>query len=144
MEKENKEAAKQRVIITPELGVIIKTQNGTIENGKESVLIEGEFTISSSNVALLTAALAGKSVCYGSYGITRIISGDEAVKALVEETNMLRKKCDNTENQLTEKLITKEDERYKLKCEVAELRNRIKIFNAERRLWERKLIIDEK
>lgn len=45
MEKENKEPAKQRVTITPELKVTVLTDHGVIEDGTERVLIKGDFVI---------------------------------------------------------------------------------------------------
>ena len=62
MEKENKELAKQRVTITPELKVTVLTDHGVIEDGAERVLIKGDFVIDARSVVLLTTALAGKAV----------------------------------------------------------------------------------
>ena len=62
MEKENKELAKQRVTITPELKVSVLTDHGVIEDGTEHVGIDGLFVIDATSVARLLAALDGKVI----------------------------------------------------------------------------------
>ena len=48
MEKENKELAKQRVCITPELKVTVFTDHGVIEDGTERVT-KKDFVIDASS-----------------------------------------------------------------------------------------------
>ena len=146
MEKENKELAKQRVCITPELKVTVFTDHGVIEDGTERVTIKGDFVIDASSVALLTTALAGKSVCqkwFSDSGYV-IIAPASAAGVLAEELKKQKEEYDKMGNIMAEKLADKERERYKLKCENVKLRHEIKQFNESRRPWERKLEIEEK
>lgn len=145
MEKENKELAKQRVTITPELKVTILTDHGTIEDGSERVLIKGDFVIDARSVALLTTALADKAVCekwFSDSGYV-IIAPASAAGVLAEELKKQKEEYDKMENIMAEKLANKEKERHKLKCENVKLRHEIKQFNESRRPWERKLKIEE-
>ena len=145
MEKENKELAKQRVIITPELKVSVLTDHGVIEDGTERVLIKGDFGIDARSVALLTTALAGKAVCQKWFdGGYVIIAPADAVSILSEELKKQKEEYDKMENIMAEKLAVKEKERHELKCENVKLRHEIKQFNESRRPWERKLEIEEK
>lgn len=145
MEKENKELAKQRVTITPELKVTVLTDRGSIEDGTERVLIKGDFVIDARSVALLTTALAGKAVrqnWFSDLGYA-IIAPADAVSILSEELKKQKEEYDKMENIMGEKLADKERERHKLKCENVKLRHEIKQFNESRRPWERKLKIEE-
>lgn len=145
MEKENKEPAKQRVTITPELKVTVLTDHGVIEDGTERVLIKGDFVIDARSVALLNTALVGKAVREmwfngRGYGI---IAPADAVSALSIELKQQKEEYDKMENIMAEKLAVKEKERHELKCENVKLRHEIKQFNKTRRPWERKLKIEE-
>jgi hypothetical protein len=145
MDKENKELAKQRVTITPELKVSVLTDRGSIEDGTERVLIKGDFVIDARSVALLTTALAGKAVremWFSDRGYV-IIAPADAVSTLSEELKKQEEEYDEMENIMGEKLADKEGERHKLKCENVKLRHKIKQFNESRRPWERKLKIEE-
>jgi hypothetical protein len=144
MEKENKEPAKQRVTITPELKVTVLTDHGVIEDGTERVLIKGDFVIDARSVALLNTALAGKAVremWFSDSGYS-IIAPADAVSALSEKLKKQKEEYDKMENIMAEKLADKEKERHKLKCENVKLRHEIKQFNESRRPWERKLNIE--
>lgn len=146
MDKENKELAKQRVTITPELKVTVLTDHGSIEDGTERVLINGDFVIDARSVAMLTTALAGKAVremWFSDRGYV-IIAPADAVSTLSEELKKQKEEYGKMENILGEKLANKERERHELKCENVKLRHEIKQFNKSRRPWERKLIIEEK
>ena len=145
MEKENKELAKQRVTITPELKVTVLTDHGVIEDGAERVLIKGDFVIDARSVVLLTTALAGKAVremWFSDSGYS-IIAPADAVSTLSEKLKKQKEEYDKMENIMAEKLAVKENERHKLKCENIKLRHEIKQFNESRRPWERKLKIEE-
>jgi hypothetical protein len=145
MEKENKELAKQRVTITPELKVTVLTDHGVIEDGTERTLIKGDFVIDARSVALLTTALAGKAVremWFSDRGYV-IIAPADAVSILSEELKKQKEEYDKMENIMAEKLAGKEKELHKSKCENVKLRHEIKQFNESRRPWERKLKIEE-
>lgn len=142
MNKENK--TMQRVIITPKLDVSIVTKSGHIEEGKEKVPIEGEFIIDAESVALLTAALTGKSIIRAWHGERQFIIADDAVKKLVEDLDICRRAFNEQRNKLEEQLSRVTNERRLLESEVTHLRESIKRFNKTRRPWERKLIIPDR
>ena len=139
-----RETTKQRVTITPELKVTVLTDHGVIEDGREGVLIKGDFVIDARSVALLTTALAGKAVremWFSDRGYV-IIAPADAVSTLSEDLKKQKEEYDKMENILAEKLSVKEKELHKLKCENVKLRHEIKQFNESRRPWERKLNIE--
>lgn len=145
MVKENKELAKQRVTITPELKVTVLTDHGVIEDGTERTSIKGDFVIDARSVALLTTALAGKAVremWFSDRGYV-IIAQADAVSILSEELKKQKEEYDKMENIMAEKLAGKEKELHESKCENVKLRHEIKQFNESRRPWERKLKIEE-
>lgn len=173
MEKENKELAKQRVIITPELKVLVATDNGVIENGTERVGIDGFFVIDATSVARLLAALDGKVIQNVRLGDKRYITGaSQIINDLNSEVKRLEAKHEEAENRHVERLsklkrehldeLTKQKNEYKkdneaqgkeigdlfresvaLSTEVNLLRERVEKFNNTRRIWERKIDIDD-
>lgn len=162
MEKENKEPAKQRVTITPELKVIVATDNGIIENGIEHVGLDGLFVIDATSVARLFAALDGKVIQDVWVGNKRYITGtSQVINDLNSEVKRLEAKREETENRHVEELSKVKNEYKKdnevkdkeirdlyresvaLITEVNLLRKRVEKFNNTRRIWERKLDIDD-
>lgn len=162
MEKENKEPAKQRVTITPELKVIVATDNGVIENGTERVGIDGLFVIDATSVARLLAALDGKVIQAVWFGGKQYITGDsQIINDLSSEVKRLEAKRAEEENRHVEELFKVKNEYEKdkeakgeeirdlfresvaLGTEVNLLRGRVEKFNNTRRIWERKLDIDD-
>lgn len=173
MEKENKELVKQKVIITPELKVIVATDNGVIENGTEHVGIDGLFVIDATSVARLLAALDGKVIQNVRIGDKLYITGaSQIINELNSEVKRLEAKREEEENRHVEELsklkrehldeLAKQKNEYKkdneaqgkeigdlyresvaLSTEVNLLRMRVERFNNTRRIWERKLDIDD-
>lgn len=164
MEQENK--TKQKVTITPELGVIVETDNGILKDQTEHVCINGSFVIDAHSVALLVAAIEGKNIM-GSASLRGfcIIGDGETigiVDDLTKERNRLndvigdlkrmqeeRLKC--VRGEYTESCKSYEKTMELLKEELRnailadrDIRNKIKQFNESRRPWERKLEIEEK
>jgi hypothetical protein len=171
MEQENK--TKQSVVITPELKVIVATDNGVIENGTERAGIDGLFVIDATSVARLLAALDGKVIQNVRVGDKLYITGSsQIINDLNSEVKRLEAKREEEENKYVEVLsklkrehfdeLTKQKNEYKkdneaqgkkigdlykesiaLSTEVNLLRMRVERFNNNRRIWERKLDIDD-
>ena len=165
MEKENKELAKQRVTITPELGVIVETDNGILKDQTGNVCINGSFVIDAQCVALLVAAIEGKNIigCASSQGFCIIGDGETIgiVDDLTKERNRLNDVIDDLKRMQEERLKSMREE-YTKSCKSYEktiellkedlhnailadrdIRIKIKLFNKSRRPWERKLKIEE-
>lgn len=162
MEKEN----KQKVTITPELRVIVETDNGILKDETEHVCINGSFVINAHSVALLVAAIEGKNIigCASSQGFCIIGDGETIgiVDDLTKERNRLndvigdlkrmqeeRLKC--MRGEYTESCKSYEKTMELLKEELhnailanRDIHNKIKQFNESRRPWERKLEIEKK
>lgn len=160
MEQENK--TKQSVAITPELKVIVATDNGVIENGTERVGIDGFFIIDAISVSRLLAALDGKVILDVQLGDKRYITGaSQIINDLNSEVKRLEAKREEEENRHVEELSKVKNEYKKdnedhgkeigdlyresvaLSTEVNLLRSRVERFNNTRRIWERKLDIDD-
>lgn len=160
MEQENK--TKQSVAITPELKVIVTTDNGVIENGTEHVGIDGLFVIDATSVARLLAALEGKVIQnVWVEGKQYITGASQIINDLNSEVKRLEAKCEETENRHVEELSKVKNEYKKdneakgeeignlyresvaLCTEINLLRRRVGKFNNTRRIWERKLDIDD-
>lgn len=162
MEKEN----KQKVIITPELGVIVETDNGILKDQTEHVCINGTFVIDAHSVALLVAAVEGKNIMGSASTRGLCIIGDGEtigiVDDLTKERNRLNDVIGDLKRMQEERLKHMRGE-YTERCEAYEktidvlkealhkaelaardIRNKIKQFNEARRPWERKLEIEEK
>jgi hypothetical protein len=161
MEKEN----KQKVTITPELKVIVETDNGILKDQTEHVCINGTFVIDAHSVALLVAAIEGKNIlgCASSQGFCIIGDGETIgiVDDLTKERNRLHDVIGDLKRMQEERLkcmrgeYTKSCDAYEKtidvlkealhKAELADrdIRNKIKLFNEARRPWERKLKIEE-
>jgi phage host-nuclease inhibitor protein Gam len=167
------ETTKQSVVITPELKVIVATDNGVIENGTEHVGLDGLFVIDATSVARLLAALDGKVIQDVWFGDKRYITGaSQIINDLNSEVKRLEAKREEEENRHVEELcrlrrehfdeLTKQKNEYKkdneaqgkeigdlyresvaLSTEVNLLRMRVEKFNNTRRIWERKLDIDD-
>ena len=162
MEKEN----KQKVTITPELGVIVETDNGILKDQTEHVCINGSFVIDAHSVALLVAAIEGKNIMGSASSQGFCIIGDGETIGIVDDLTKER----NRLNDVIGDLKRMQEERFKCmrgeytkSCDAYEktidvlkealhkanladrdIRNKIKQFNKSRRLWERKLEIEEK
>lgn len=165
MEKENKQLAKQRVTITPELKVIVETDNGILKDKTEHVCINGSFVIDAHSVGLLVAAIEGKNIMSSASLQDFCIIGDGEtigiVDDLTKERNRLHDVIGDLKRMQEERLkcmrgeYTKSCEAYEKtidvlkealhKAELADrdIRNKIKQFNEARRPWERKLKIEE-
>lgn len=163
MEKENKELAKQRVTITPELGVIVTTDNGVLKDKTEHIHIKGSFVIDEQSVARLITALEGKTIkqVWGRGGELYITEATEVIKELEDNfrqvTNdydaLASKNCDKLkemrEEYAKEKKTIKEElkkcdcERLQYKADSMYLRKAIEDFNNARHFWERKIEIIE-
>lgn len=160
MEQENK--TKQSVVITPELKVIVATDNGVIENGTEHVGIDGLFAIDATSVARLLAALDGKVIQnVWVEGKQYITGASQIINDLNSEVKRLEAKREEEENRHVEELSKVKNEYKKdneakdkeigglygesvaLSTEVNLLRMRVEKFNNTRRIWERKLDIDD-
>ena len=160
MEQENK--TKQSVVITPELKVLVATDNGVIENGIERVVIDGLFVIDATSVARLLAALDGKVIQKVWAGDKLYITGaSQIINDLNSEVKRLNAKLEEAENRHVEELSKVKNEYKKdneaqgkeigglyrgsfaLSTEVNLLRSRVERFNSTRRIWERKLDIDD-
>ena len=130
---------KQTVTITEDLKVVVKADNGALNNGVEHVCISGEFVISADSVARLVAALEGKNVQYTCEGpcYECFILGDKETKEFVS-------RFENQKKEFEEQLYKCEDERYDLKRENNLLKKKIKQFNDSRFFWERKFKIEDK
>lgn len=167
------ETTKQSVVITPELKVIVATDNGVIENGTEHVGLDGLFVIDATSVARLLATLDGKVIQDVRVGDKRYITGtSQIINELNSEVKRLEAKREEAENRYVEELsklkrehrdeLTKQKNEYKkdneaqgeeirdlhresvaLITEVNLLRKRVEKFNKTRRIWERKLDIDD-
>lgn len=156
------ETPRQSVVITPELKVIVATDNGVIENGTEHVGIDGLFVIDATSVARLLAALDGKVIQDVWLGDKRYITGaSQIINDLNSEVKRLEAKREETENRHVEELSKVKNEHKKdneakgeefkdlymesvaLSTEVNLLRRRVEEFNNTRRIWERKLDIDD-
>lgn len=167
------EKTKQSVVITPELKVIVATDNGVIENGTERVGLDGLFVIDATSVARLLAALDGKVIQNVGVGGKLYITGaSQIINDLNSEVKRLEAKREGAENRYVEELsklkrehldeLTKQKNEYKkdneaqdkeignlyresvaLVTEVNLLRMRVERFNNTRRIWERKLDIDD-
>ena len=156
------ETPKQLVVITPELKVIVTTDNGVIENGTEHVGIDGLFAIDATSVARLLAALDGKVIQDVWFEDKRYITGaSQIINDLNSEVKRLEAKREEEENRHVEELSKvkneyKKDNEAKVKeigdlyresvalsAEVNLLRRRVEEFNSTRRIWERKLDIDD-
>lgn len=141
---ENKKTEK-RVIVTPELELVVKTDKGMIQDKVERVGIEGEFTIDAQSVALLITALTGKTIHRWRYSDGFLIMADDATqKALVEEMEILKEQHNAAVNELKSELAEAECGRADARFEINNVRHRIERFNNTRHWWERKLVIDEK
>lgn len=162
MEKEN----KQKVIITPELGVIVETDNGILKDQTEHVCINGSFVIDAHSVALLVAAIEGKNIMGSASSQGFCIIGDGETIAIVDDLIKERNRLNDVIGDLKrmqEKRLERIREEYTESCESykktidvlkealhkanladRDIRNKIKQFNESRRSWERKLVIDEK
>lgn len=161
MEKEN----KQKVIITPELGVIVEADNGILKDQTEHVCINGSFAIDAHSVALLVAAIEGKNIigCASSQGFCIIGDGETIgiVDDLTKERNRLNDVIGDFKR-MQEERSKRMREEYKESCHAYEkttellkeelhkaklanrdICNKIKQFNEARRPWERKLKIEE-
>lgn len=153
---------KQSVVITPELKVIVATDNGVIENGTEHVGLDGLFVIDATSVARLLAALDGKVIQSVWAGDKLYITGaSQIINDLNSEVKRLEAKREETENRHVEELYKVKNEHKKdneaqgeeirdligesvaLSAEVNLLRSRVESFNNTRRIWERKLDIDD-
>ena len=139
------EKTEKRVIIAPELELVVMTDKGMIQDGVERVGIEGEFIIDAQSVALLITALTGKTIHRGRYSNGFLIMADDAAqKTLVEEMEMLKGQHNAEVNELKSKLAKAECGRDGARTEILNFHHRIRRFNETRHWWERKLIIDEK
>lgn len=165
MEKENKELAKQRVTITPELGVIVETDNGILKDQTEHVCINGSFVIDAHSVALLVAAIEGKNIIGSASSQGFCIIGDGETIGIVDDLTKERNRLNDVIGDLkrmqeerlkhmrgeyTESCKAYENTKAVLKEELhieklanRDIRNKIKQFNESRRPWERKLEIEE-
>lgn len=158
MEKENKELVKQRVTITPELGVIVETDNGILKDQTEHVCINGSFVIDAHSVALLVAAIEGKNIM-GSASLRGFcIIGDGETIGIVDDLTKERGRLYDVigdlkrmQEEYTESCKSYEKTMELLKEELhnailadRDIRNKIKQFNESRRPWERKLEIEKK
>lgn len=148
MEKEN----KQKVIITPELGVIVETDNGMLKGQTEHVCINGSFVIDAHSVALLVAAIEGKNIMGSASSQGFCIIGDGETIAIVDDLIKERNRLNDVIGDLkrTERCEAYEktidalkEELRKAKLADRDIRNKIKQFNEARRPWERKLKIEE-
>lgn len=156
------ETPKQSVVITPELKVIVATDNGVIENGTEHVGLDGLFVIDATSVARLLAALEGKVIQnVWVEGKQYITGASQIINDLNSEVKRLEAKREEEENRHVEELSKvkneyKKDNEAKVKeigdlyresvalsVEVNLLRRRVEEFNSTRRIWERKLDIDD-
>lgn len=156
------ETPRQSVVITPELKVVVATDNGVIENGTEHVGIDGLFVIDATSVARLLAALDGKVIQDVWFGDKRYITGaSQVINDLNSEVKRLEAKCEEAENRHVEELSKVKNEYKKdneaqgkeigdlyresvaLCTEINLLRRRVEEFNNTRRIWERKLDIDD-
>lgn len=162
MEKEN----KQKVIITPELGVIVETDNGILKNQTEHVCINGSFVIDAHSVALLVAAVEGKNIMSRASLQGFCIIGDGETIGIVDDLTKERNRLNDVIGDLKrmqEERLKHMREEYTKSCDAYEktidvlkealhkanladsdIRNKIKQFNEARRPWERKLEIEEK
>lgn len=147
---------KQTVTITEDLKVIVNANNG-VYDGAEHVRLNGEFIINAKSVSLLIAALEGKNVqvVYDHIFFDSFILGEEGTKEIANRFEKKEKECDETLELIKEKLakevesLKKEnlkDVEKSLNLKIANegLLRAIERFNASRRPWERKLVIDEK
>lgn len=160
MEQENK--TKQSVVITPELKIIVTTDNGVIENGAERVGLDGLFVIDATSVARLLAALEGKVIQnVWVEGKQYITGASQIINDLNSEVKRLEAKREEAENRYVEELSKLKNEYKKnneaqgeeigdlyresvaLSTEVNLLRRRVEKFNNTRRILERKLDIDD-
>lgn len=161
MEKEN----KQKVIITPELGVIVETDNGILKDQTEHVCINGSFVIDAHSVALLVAAVEGKNIMGGASTRGLCIIGDGETIGIVDDLTKERNRLYDVIGDLKrmqEERLKRMREEYAESCKAYEktkdalkeelrkakladrdIRNKIKQFNEARRPWERKLKIEE-
>lgn len=156
------ETPRQLVVITPELKVIVTTDNGVIENGTERVGIDGFFVIDATSVARLLAALDGKVIQDVWFEDKRYITGaSQIINDLNSEVKRIEAKREEEENRHVEELYKVKNEYKKdneakdkeigdlyresvaLSTEVNLLRMRVEKFNNTRRIWERKLDIDD-
>lgn len=157
-----KETPRQSVVITPELKVIVTTDNGVIENGTEHVGLDGLFVINATSVARLLAALEGKVIQnVWVEGKQYITGASQIINDLNSEVKRLEAEREEAENRYVEEL-SKQNNKYKkdneaqgkeigdlyrksvaLSTEVNLLRMRVEKFNNTRRIWERKLDIDD-
>ena len=156
------ERPKQSVVITPELKVVVATDNGVIENGTERVGIDGFFVIDATSVARLLAALDGKVIQDVWFEDKRYITGaSQIINDLNSEVKRLEAKREEEENRHVEELSKVKNEYNKdneakdkeigdlyresvaLITEINLLRRRVAKFNNTRRIWERKLDIDD-
>ena len=156
------ETPRQSVVITPELKVIVTTDNGVIENGAERVGLDGLFVIDATSVARLLAALEGKVIqnvwVDGKQYITgasQIINDlnsevkrleakrEEAENRYVEELSKLKNECKKNNEAQGKEIEDLYRESVALSTEVNQLRMRVEKFNNTRRILERKLDIDD-
>lgn len=156
------ERTKQSVVITPELKVIVATDNGVIKNGTEHVGIDGLFAIDATSVARLLAALEGKVIQnVWVEGKQYITGASQIINDLNSEVKRLEAKREEEENRHVEELLKVKNEYKKnndaldkeigdlyresvaLCTEINLLRRRVEKFNNTRRIWERKLDIDD-
>lgn len=172
-QERTKQSVVQSVVITPELKVIVATDNGVIENGTEHVGLDGLFVIDATSVARLLAALDGKVIQDVWFGDKRYITGaSQIINDLNSEVKRLEAKREEAENRFVEELsklkrehldeLIKQRNEYKkdneaqgkeigdlyresvaLSTEVNLLRGRVERFNNTRHIWERKLDIDD-
>lgn len=156
------ETPRQLVVITPELKVIVTTDNGVIENGAERVGLDGLFVIDATSVARLLAALEGKVIQnVWAEGKQYITGASQIINDLNSEVKRLEAKREEAENRYVEELSKLKNEYKKnneaqgeeigdlyresvaLSTEVNQLRMRVEKFNNTRRILERKLDIDD-
>lgn len=147
---------KQTVTITEDLKVIVNANNG-VYDGAEHVRLNGEFIINAKSVGLLIAALEGKNVqfVYDHTFFDSFILGEEGAKEIANRLEKKEKECDETLELIKEKLAKEVESLKKENLKEVEKSLNLKIanegllraierFNASRRPWERKLVIDEK
>ena len=157
------ETPRQSVVITPELKVIVTTDNGVIENGTERVGLDGLFAIDATSVARLITALEGKTIkqIWGQGGELYITEATEVIKELegniqrvINDYDALRSKSYDEQKEMREEYAKKEKtmkeelskcdfERLQYKADSKYLRKAIEDFNNARHFWERKIEIIE-
>ena len=134
---------KQPVYITEDLKAVIRTNNGVIDSaGNSHATIGGHFFINADSVTRLSAALQGKNIytvrvnALSGVVTGNIVTSDKGIKTTIDNLNKdIESK--NTELRALNDQLAKAERKY------SKLVNELKLFNSNRRFWERKIEIPE-